>query len=933
MVGLIGLLVVLILLLVFLTLPLSDWRALWQWLKERVGRIRAGPALSALGQLLVSKAQLHPGKSPSPRGERLPYQEVGRRVARRMARAQGAVPGPSPRPSPAKGAPAAMAREAPAVRWPFLALLLFVLLAGLTLSLYPLLAPRPATERRHHLVILVAAGRETAEGEKLRQALRPFLDASGLTHTVSLRTVPRPSDADAAYAQTAAQGADLFLWGVPLTAEGRYALTLTVRPRPDPERPEMGEYLQVMMTPPCFPLTGERGLTAEEVAPALAWLAHFYLGEWAEAYRPEKVPPESPVSEVLDFHQAALLFLRGDYSGASRLYADLSGEYSPFLYRVGIGLEPEPTLPPAVPTRPSALRAAALNNLAVARLQEAEAWGNFSSEEAISLLEQAAQLAPDAPVILYNLGRAYLGRHEWTRAREALEKALQGRPNDALTLARLGQACCGAGDATCTRDRAQQALEANPNLAEAHLALACYYLGMADPDRAGREVDRALHLAEEESKRRRAQEIALRSVPVPHLPWAAYQAAWTARSLPLLARSRLAQAKRYLVQFYSQPPPGFGEYLWTLVFGGESPLDQAWKELDRAGEVLPEGYEALCLRGEVALARGQMEEAVRFFQQAQEEDPFDREAYLRLAEVYLRRWHSFQAAGRQDEAEESWAQADELYRRLIEQDIAPIQGHLGLGKMAQEAGRDEEALQEYRRAAELDPNCAEAYLRMGLVERQQGQEAEALDHFTLATGKVARDEVLLAAEVGKGSLLLERYLGSEPSLRSREWLNQARTAFQRAAELPKKGFRYDTSGVAVRPAVSFGTDDDLRALCGLGRVAYEEGNYPEAERRFQEALEKNRDFFEALYGLGRVYLAQKERVEKALEYLQRAVERSPESIAAHYYLGEAYAAQLQENRARRIFEKVAQLCQEGKAVRADDRRACQEVARRLPGPR
>ncbi len=928
MIGLVGLIVALILLLIFLVLPLSDWRSLWQWMKEWVKQTRARRIRPSPRPAWAEEKQ-----APTS-GKSRPYPEAGRQVLRRMARAQESRPreGAQPPPRAKERTRTPPSGEAPTVRWPVLVMLLFVLLLGLFLSLYPLLASRFVAGRRHHLTVLVAVGQGTAESEKFRQTLRSFLDASGLTHTVSLQTVTLPPTAEAAYTQVTSRLADFFLWGHP-EAGGQYALTLTVHPRPDPGRPELGEYLHVMVTPSYFSLSRGGGLTVEDAAWLLSWMARFYLGEfeWAEAALLQKVPPESPIADVQKFHRAGLLFLRGSYEDASELYGDLTGEIPQPPFGWGEETEFAVFLSPATAPRLPAFRAAAMNNRAVTLLQKAENRGDFPSDETIFLLEEAVRLSPDSPAIFYNLGRAYLNRHEWARAKEALEEALRGRPDDPLTLAFLSQACCGAGDADCAEQRARQALENHPDLAEAHLAMACYHLGRADPNLAGREIEQALRLAEEESKRRRAQEIALRSVPVPYPTWAAYQAAWAQRSLPLLTRSRLAQAKRYLVQFYREPPPDFGEYLWALVFGGESPLDLAWEEVDRAAEVLPAGYEALCLRGEIALAWGNMEEAADFFLEAQEKAPHDRESYLRLAEIYLRQWQSLQEAGRSDEASLLLSRASGQYRRLVDEGIDPVQGYLGLGEVAQRSGLDEEALLEYRWAVDLDPNCAEAYLRMGLVERELGWETEALDHFTLAAGRAGRNEVLLAAEVERGSILLERYLGGDPPLRSREWLNEARAAFGRAVELPEKGFRYDTSGVAVRPAISFGADYDLRALCGLGRVAYEEGNYVEAERYFLKAWERNRDFFEALYGLGRVYLAQKEKVEKALEYLQRAVERSPRSIAANYYLGMAYSAQLQENRARRTFEKVVRLCQEEEITRADDQKACQEVERRTYG--
>ena len=63
-------------------------------------------------------------------------------------------------------------------------------------------------------------------------------------------------------------------------------------------------------------------------------------------------------------------------------------------------------------------------------------------DEAEKALEQAIQLAPNNPNVLYMQGVLNLKRHEWTKAQIILEKATQIDPNSARALAALGMALC-----------------------------------------------------------------------------------------------------------------------------------------------------------------------------------------------------------------------------------------------------------------------------------------------------------------------------------------------------------------------------------------------------------------------------------------------------------------------------------------------------------
>ncbi|MFI5097422.1 MAG: tetratricopeptide repeat protein [Candidatus Acidiferrales bacterium] len=62
--------------------------------------------------------------------------------------------------------------------------------------------------------------------------------------------------------------------------------------------------------------------------------------------------------------------------------------------------------------------------------------------EGETALDEAMQLAPNNPNVLYMQGVLNLKKHEWTKAQSVLEKATQIDPNSARALAALGMALC-----------------------------------------------------------------------------------------------------------------------------------------------------------------------------------------------------------------------------------------------------------------------------------------------------------------------------------------------------------------------------------------------------------------------------------------------------------------------------------------------------------
>ncbi len=966
---LILLVVSLVLLLVWLLLPWREWRGLLRGPRELLDRARRPAARSRPA-------------APAPEEDDSPEQEEGPSI-RRMELSEEAAPGQVPaageedwqgrRGRPALDRmlgvteeaeePTAVPRPAPRRRpslgdfrhrgWLILLFVVVLLVAALLTAI-----PRAAdlVQPTHRFTIAVADLRamdlpgsepRAAASDALRDDLRQAMNRAAMTDTVQIDRLRQvPVDAPAAYALARSGNVDMLLWGEVQEGEvPRYALTLTLVPHAYSEAPELEEYLQVMVTPPQFAMNrpGAGALAQDDVATALVWLVHFYRGEFEriEAQGPEQFQDRPLAGDLFDFHWAARLWFRGEYGAAQERFGALAGQG----YSVALGPQAPPTVCAA--TVPRALCAAALNNQAAAiltreargqvppdtliqavslLLQARQAagfvtdWRAFTLEEARDLFARAVQADPGSLVVQYNLGRAYLARRNWAQAAAELQLFDNPHTRDARAMAALSEAYIGAGDAANAERTSRRAVDLDANIAEGHLARGRYWLGMGNLEEAGKELDQALTLAQNEGKRRRSHEVAVRTGPQPNPQRAEYLGAWAERSDPLIARAHLVRGNRYLLVAQSTANPDVLQYLWNLLTGAPDAAAQAWQEIGSAMEIRPGWYDALCLHGSLAFVRHDYDGAIGYYQQAQQVDRNDVESYQALAETYLAR----------NQPDQAQAQ----YRALVDSGITPAAGHFGLGEMARRAGDWAAARDEYLAAVQSDPTYALAYLQLGVVEVELGQEDEGMQHFDQAIAHAGLQRwIYLAACAKRGEVLLEQYLRSRWEGRRQEaLLESAFREFDRGQQVGRGlEFSLQVQGVVVREALPLRQYYALRLLNGFGRVAFEKKDYAGAENRFRQVLQQDRGNADALYGEGRVLLA-REASGAAVSYLEDGVRANPNGIAVRYHLGMAYYAQMRFALARVSFERVNQLCAEQQdpgRLRVDDREACQQAPLQL----
>ena len=95
-------------------------------------------------------------------------------------------------------------------------------------------------------------------------------------------------------------------------------------------------------------------------------------------------------------------------------------------------------------------------------------------------------------------------------------------------------------------------------------------------------------------------------------------------------------------------------------------------------------------------------------------------------------------------------------------------------------------------------------------------------------------------------------------------------------------------------------------LSNLGLVYYELKEYELSASYFLKALAIKPNFVQALYGLGKTYLAMG-RIPDAVSKLEKAVSLAPDSAAVYFELAKAYSLQQDYGKALEAFHKVVEI--------------------------
>ena len=345
-------------------------------------------------------------------------------------------------------------------------------------------------------------------------------------------------------------------------------------------------------------------------------------------------------------------------------------------------------------------------------------------------------------------------------------------------------------------------------------------------------------------------------------------------------------------------------------------------------------------RGQGAHARGELEKAIEFYEQALKVKPD-------FPEAEFQRGNALASLGRLKEAEAA-------LRLAISQKKNWSLPHSALGALLMRTQRDSEAEQSFRAAIKIDANDSVALRMLSEIRLRAGDKKEALDLAKRATAvpdaPASAFVVLAVAERANGNTVaakatLDRVIGDEPAnvaalLERADLLTEEKNlepaiADLRAASKVKPGDKTIASrlayalqqagrneeaaevaksaGLEVQPSRGdtkggvVGTPEEIEAANSDDPAV--------ARKALEKLLEKNPRNATLLGRLGASYRT--DDPSKSLEYYRRASELQPE--AAEYAIG--YASALVQARrfpdATRILQQVVRLNPQNYAARAN----------------
>jgi len=233
--------------------------------------------------------------------------------------------------------------------------------------------------------------------------------------------------------------------------------------------------------------------------------------------------------------------------------------------------------------------------------------------------------------------------------------------------------------------------------------------------------------------------------------------------------------------------------------------------------------------GVALVQKGQVDEAIVYYQKALEIKPDYAEAHSNLGTALLQK-------GQVDEAIAHCEKALE-----IEPDFADAHGNLGNALL--QKGQVDGAIAQYQKALEIKPDKADAHGNLGNALLQKGQVGEAITHDRKAL-EIKPDYA--DAHINLGNALLQK-----------GQMDEAITHYQMALRIKS---------------------DFSEAHYNLGNALLRKGRVDEAIAHYQKALEIKPEYADAQGNLGNALL-QKGLVSDAVAHYEKALEIKPLNVA------------------------------------------------------
>jgi predicted O-linked N-acetylglucosamine transferase (SPINDLY family) len=266
---------------------------------------------------------------------------------------------------------------------------------------------------------------------------------------------------------------------------------------------------------------------------------------------------------------------------------------------------------------------------------------------------------------------------------------------------------------------------------------------------------------------------------------------------------------------------------------------------------------------------GKHDEAEALYLKAIEGHPKKPASYVNLANLFA--------------AQDRYAESVERFRQGVALDPNSAQVHSGMGAALWRLGQDEDAKISLNRAVVLDPSDADALNNLANIDVHNGEFEAALDRY-LQAKSMRHDWPEIHHNLGFLYRKMERKEDAKAEFRRAVEINpEYAMALCKLGEIEAEDGEWDEAEEHLVAAEKL-TDFDSETEFYFGAMYHQKKNYPEAIKCFQRSVELNDAIPEVWNNLGNAQLENGD-LDDALDSFARSLDLKPDCARVHNNLG------------------------------------------------
>lgn len=493
-----------------------------------------------------------------------------------------------------------------------------------------------------------------------------------------------------------------------------------------------------------------------------------------------------------------------------------------------------------------------------------DAWTGVFTE-----LNRVVALSPQNWNAQLELGNLLLAARQFPQAAGHAKLVVQAQPQnvDAHTL--LAKALAAGGDAKGASDEMQKVIALAPNQSSTYLSLAMVQFEAKQMNEAEESYKKAISLDQASA----TPVVALGSFYALEL--------------------RLPDAEQQFLHAIALDPKNLStRRLLTDAYLADGKDGNAVDVLKQAKDAFPNDPVAGRMLGDFYLQTGQADKAYEELSVLYHAHPNDESVLTDYIQALI-------GTKRLDEAKK-------LNDQVLKQNPHSTVGLLAEGQILVQQGKASDAIPVFQSATGAEPNNAYAHYLLGLAEAQTGQLHEASGELQQAVklrpdlivaqkalSRVALDQNDLNLAKASAVALITSHSASPDGYYLRG-LAETREA------------NYALAETDFKKSIQLAPQDPL-AYVRLGDMRVVQQRYSDAEPFYNQALQLNPAFVDAMSGILNVYDKEKKPEKAAIDRIQEQITRSPNTPAYYEMLGQAYYKNGDFENAQNALQKAFQI--------------------------